>query len=82
MSGSRTLSLLVPGLLLLGGGVVMAADQELPEMEFLEYLGMWEESDEEWLVFEVDADNVASESDERIDPAPHGKESREYDDES
>jgi hypothetical protein len=28
----------------------MAQDDELPDLEFLEYLGSWEEGDEEWLV--------------------------------
>lgn len=27
-----------------------AQDDDLPSLEFLEYLGSWEESDEEWLV--------------------------------
>ena len=31
--------------------------KRLPEMEFLEYLGMWEESDEDWLL--LDEDDVA-----------------------
>ena len=28
-----------------------AADEEPPDLEFLEYLGSWEESDEDWLIF-------------------------------
>ena len=36
------------GLLLVGSGVVCAAEEEVPDIEFLEYLGMWEESDEDW----------------------------------
>lgn len=80
MSGRPTLTLLAPGLLVLSG-LANANDDELPEMEFLEYLGMWQESDEEWLVFEDETDRVASESDERIDPVPTGKESKELDDE-
>ena len=48
-------------------------------MEFLEYLGLWEESDEEWLIIDR---QIAIESDERIDPAPQGEESAEKDDES
>lgn len=82
MSGSRLLALLAPGLFMVASGVAQAADDEVPEMEFLEYLGMWEESDEEWLLFEKDADRVASESDERIDAEPEGEESMENDDES
>ena len=60
-------------------GTVLAADSQEPEMEFLEYLGLWEESDEEWLVVEHQM-NV--ESEERIDPVPEGEESMEDDDES
>ena len=60
-------------------GTVLAADAEEPDMEFVEYLGLWEESDEEWLVVEHQM-NV--ESGERIDPVPEGEESMEDDDES
>ena len=70
------------GLLFLAFGItgtVLAADAQEPEMEFLEYLGLWEESDEEWLVVEHQM-NV--ESEERIDPVPEGEESMEDDDES
>jgi len=72
---------LLPGLLLGFCGVVLAADHELPGGEFLEYLGSWEESDEEWLMFNQDAEQVAADSDERVEPAPRGKESTENDDE-
>ena len=34
-------SLLVPG--------VAAAEQELPDVEFLEFLGSWEGADDDWL---------------------------------
>ena len=65
---------------LLGGSPAIA--DEVPELEFLEYLGSWEESDEDWLLFnEVDADKARA-SDERSDPAPEGEESTETDDES
>ncbi|MDJ0909285.1 MAG: hypothetical protein QNI99_08820 [Woeseiaceae bacterium] len=70
------------GALLLGTAGLVAADDELPEMEFLEYLGMWEESDDEWLALEDDEVLLASDSEERIDPAPDGEESKENDDES
>ncbi|MDH3952656.1 MAG: hypothetical protein OEV03_00485 [Gammaproteobacteria bacterium] len=48
-------------------------------MEFLEYLGLWEESDEEWLIMDH---QISIESEERIDPVPEGEESTEDDDES
>ena len=60
-------------------GLVLAADDELPEMEFLEYLGMWDESDEEWLVLE---EPVAQNTETRNDPAPDSEVSTEKDDES
>lgn len=73
--------------LLLGTAGMVAADEELPEMDFLEYLGMWEESDEEWLALADDESlndeaMLAADSEERIDPAPQGEESKENDDES
>lgn len=82
MSGSYKLATLLPGILLATCGGAFAADDEVPELEFLEYLGMWEESDEEWLVFDEDVEQTAVETDERIDPVPDGKESMEKDDES
>jgi hypothetical protein len=60
-------------------GTVLAADAEEPDMEFVEYLGLWEESDEEWLMVEHQID---AESEERVDPLPEGEESTEEDHES
>ena len=63
----------------LGGcGSVIAADTEEPDMEFLEYLGLWEKSDDEWLMFD---EPMTADSDKRIDPVPQGEESTENDDE-
>jgi len=59
--------------------LVLAADDEILEMEFFEYLGIWEESDEEWLIFE---ELTTAGNDTRTDPAPEGEESEEKDDES
>lgn len=56
-----------------------AADDEVPEMEFLEYLGLWEESDEDWLLFN---EPMTAENEQRSDPVPEGEESTEKDDES
>ena len=67
------------GPLLIGCGLVLAADDEIPEPDLIEYLGMWEESDEEWLIFD---EPVAADDDERNDPAPQGEASTEKDDES
>jgi hypothetical protein len=52
--------------------------EEVPEMEFLEYLGIWEESDEDWLL--LDEEEVA-ENDKRRDPVPEGEDSTESEDE-
>jgi len=60
-------------------GTVLAAEAEEPDMEFVEYLGLWEESDEEWLMVEHQMD---AEAEERIDPVPEGEESTEDDDEN
>lgn len=74
---SRRLGLAV--LLGMLGGLVSA--EEVPDLEFLEYLGSWEESDEDWLIFNrLDAEE-AKDNEERSDPAPAGEESTEKDDE-
>ena len=71
----------VLGSLLVGCSLLVAADEELPEIEFIEYLGLWEESEEDWTMFS-DPIEARNENDERSDPAPDGKESTETDDES
>ena len=73
----RQLGAIVCGLLLCSGAT--ATEDDVPEVELLEYLGMWEESVEDWLLFE---DTIAAETEERSDPAPQGEESMENDDES
>jgi hypothetical protein len=69
--------------------VAVVADEELPEIEFLEYLGLWEESDEDWVMFSdpIKADNNAdmnadNQDQQRSDPVPEGEESMEKPDES
>jgi hypothetical protein len=63
--------------------LVVAADEELPEIEFIEYLGLWEDSDEDWVLFSdsFNADKRAK-NEQRSDPAPEGEESTEKDEES
>lgn len=65
------------------GAAAALADEELPEPELLEYLGSWEESDEDWLVIS-ELSHVAGRltEDERNDPAPEGEESTESEDEN
>ncbi len=59
MPGSRV-DYCLAGLLLVTSGSAWPADavkdtaedaDAVPDMEFLEYLGSWEESDEEWMLF-------------------------------
>jgi hypothetical protein len=68
-------------ILLIVCSVAVVADEELPEIEFLEYLGLWEGSDEEWVMFN-DPLNADNKDQQRSDPAPEGKESTEKRDES
>jgi hypothetical protein len=65
--------------MLMGCSLVLAANDEAPEVEFLEYLGLWEESDEDWLIFD---EPITADAEERSDPVPQGKESTETKDES
>jgi hypothetical protein len=57
----------------------LAEDEEAPDTAFLEYLGMWEETDEEWLLHEQ---MEAAAAEVRSGPAPEGEESPEKEDES
>jgi hypothetical protein len=76
MSVRRTAAV---GALLLGCSLALAADEEMPDPDFLEYLGMWEESDEDWIIFDEPetADREESSDSERED-----EESTEKTDES
>ena len=55
------------------------AEEDIPDTEFLEYLGLWDESDEDWLVLDKDA---VAENEERNEPVPQGEDSMEAEDES
>ena len=69
------LGLILPG--------VAAADEEAePDLALLEYLGSWEGSDEEWMLFSEDAETASSELPQRTDPAPESEESTESENES
>lgn len=63
----------------MGCSLVLAADDEIPDTEFLEYLGLWDESDEDWLIFD---EPITADMEERSDPVPQGEESTEKKDES
>jgi hypothetical protein len=65
--------------LLLGCSLALAADEDMPDPEFLEYLGMWEESDEDWIIFD---EPVSAEREDRSDSETDDEESTEKTDES
>jgi hypothetical protein len=71
----RALALLLCGLCL----DAIAADEPVPEADFIEYLGMWEETDEEWLL--LDTVPVAA-GREREEPEPESDDTTETKDES
>ena len=61
-------------------GLAVAAEEDVPDMEFFEYLGMWEETDEEWLMFD---ELVTAENKREPEPRePDDEEPVEKDDES
>jgi len=81
MSADRTIALVACGLCL--GTATMAQEEQPPEADFLEYLGMWQESDEDWMLLEnMQVAENTTDNEERSDPVPEGKESTETNDES
>jgi hypothetical protein len=63
----------------MAASLVLVAAEEIPDPDFLEYLGAWEASDEDWLLFD---ESVTAELEERTDPVPQeGEESTEKTDE-
>ncbi len=78
MSAEQAIRALVFGLLACASTTAAATDEDIPELDFLEYLGMWEESDEEWLMLD---ETLTADNEERSDPAPEGEESTEKEDE-
>jgi hypothetical protein len=82
----RTLASLAAVAGLLGAGAAIADEESTPDLEFLEYLGSWEASEEDWVIFTAameepeasqDKDNVQG-----SDPSPDGEKLAEMDDES
>jgi hypothetical protein len=55
------------------------AEVEQPDAAFLEYLGMWEGSDDEWILID---ELVIADAEESPELSPEGEESTEADDES
>ena len=67
------------GFVFCASGMLVAEEEETPDADFLEYLGMWDETDEDWLLLN---ETVVAENEERNDPVPEGEESTEKEDES
>ena len=78
MSVRRTVAV---SALLLGCSLALAADEEVPDPDFLEYLGMWEESDEDWILLAAEAEEPVAQNDEETEAAEQVAEA-ETDDES
>jgi hypothetical protein len=81
MSANGGLLSFICGIALCGTTLAGADDEEgeSEDMAFLEYLGFWEVSDEEWQLFD---DDVLAENEEQSDRVPKGEESAEIEDES
>jgi hypothetical protein len=82
MSAERLVRLVVLWGLTGACGLVTAEDTESPDLEFLEYLGSWEEAEEDWILL---APEVSPEKDKNNDEsvdAPDGEKLAELDDES
>jgi hypothetical protein len=78
----QLLRIVIASVLLGGTAGATTDDDELPDVEFLEYLGSWEESDEDWvLVSDVDKARNKMDEIDRSDPAPQGEESMETENE-
>lgn len=62
----------------------LADEEPAPDLEFLEYLGSWEESDEVWVL--LAAESIEQEDTDNKDkgsvPAPDGEKMAETDDEN
>lgn len=81
MSAERSIAWLLCGLC--AGTAALAEEQEqAPDAEFIEYLGLWEETDEDWLLLDGTWAADVKEADERNEPAPEREESPEKTDES
>ena len=81
MSASSELAVLCG--LLTCGGAAFAQETEAPDLAFLEYLGSWEESDEDWVLFSEEEANEAKSDDsgKETDPAPQVEKVAELEDE-
>ena len=84
MSAKRTglLRLALAAIALVAAVAAVAADDDVPDSEFLEYLGSWDESDEDWLVAERVGALRREEGQLRSDPEADADRSTEKDPEN
>jgi hypothetical protein len=81
MSAERAIAWLLCGVL--AGTAATAEEQdEVPDAEFIEYLGIWGETDEDWMLLDEAWAADLEETDKRNEPAPDGEDSSEKADES
>lgn len=55
-------------------------ERQMPDIAFLEYLGMWEESDEDWQL--MNDDTLQAKNDDRTDPDVKDERTAENQDEN
>lgn len=60
-------SRLVLVLAMIGLPAVARAQEDEPDLSFLEYLGSWQESDEEWLIVAEMEDELTDEDEASVD---------------
>lgn len=65
-------------------GATLAEEEEVPDLEFLEYLGSWDESDEDWILFAGEDTDPSASGDDKDEGAPAPQEDKvaELEDES
>lgn len=82
MSADRQRRAVLTGLVCAGfgfQGIAVAQEAEPPDVEFLLYLGSWEESDEEWMMFEEAAEEPQARAEPK-EPAAEDDETEDDDD--
>ena len=83
MSARRTGTWLLAITTLVAAGLTVAQEENTPDLDFLEYLGSWEEAEEDWVLL-TDGAEPGEEEEDRAkegDPAPDGEKMAELDDE-
>jgi hypothetical protein len=66
---------------MLVAAVAVAQDEETPDLAFLEYLGSWEDSDEDWLVVAENLDAAADDETSGEEKPGAEEDDSEHDDE-